>query len=56
MILKDRMRVYKLFINLSQMGSMFIEMVDVKALNLIYPHGIFISRQYVYIYWMFYRI
>ena len=38
------MRVYKLLINLSQMGSTFIEIFDAKALKSILPHGI--SRQY----------
>ena len=34
MILKDRMRLHKCLIKLSQMGSIFIEMFDPKVLNL----------------------
>ena len=42
MILKNQMRLHKLLIELSQMGSIFIEIFDVKVLNAIYPD----SRQY----------
>ena len=37
------MRLQKLLIKLSQMGSIFIENLDVKVLNAIYPY---ISKQY----------
>ena len=45
MILKDRMRLHKLLIKLSQMGSLFIEIFDFKVLYAIYPMA-YISRQY----------
>ena len=37
MILKDRTRLHKLLIKLSQTGSIFIEIFDVNVLNAIYP-------------------
>ena len=36
LILKDRMGLHKLLTKLSQMGSIFTEVFDVKALNEIY--------------------
>ena len=48
MTLKDEMRLYKLLIKLFKMVSILIKIFDVKVkvLNAIYPHGIYISRQY----------
>ena len=47
MILKDRMRLQMLLIELSRMGSIFIEIFDVKFLNAIYSMVyIYTSRQY----------
>ena len=39
------MRLYKLLIKLSQMGSIFIEIFDVEVLNSIYPM-VYISKKY----------
>ena len=45
MILIDRMRLHKILNKSSQMGSIFIEIFDVKVLYAIYPM-VYISRQY----------
>ena len=45
MVLKDRMRLYKLSVKLFQMDSIFIEIFDFKVLNAIYPM-VYISMQY----------
>ena len=37
MIFKDRMRLHKLYMKLSHMGSIFREIFDVKVLYAIYP-------------------
>ena len=39
------MKLHKLLIKLSQMGSIFIEIFDAKVLNAIYPM-VYISRLY----------
>ena len=44
MILNDRMKLHTLLVKLSQMGSIFKEIFDVKVLNVIYPHGIYIYQ------------
>ena len=43
MILKDRMRLHNILIKLPQMGSMFIELFDIKVLNAIY-HMVYIYQ------------
>ena len=45
MILKDRMRLHKLYMKLSHMVSIFIEIFDAKVLYAINPM-VYISRQY----------
>ena len=45
MILKDRMRLHKLYMKLSHMVRIFIEILDTKVLYAIYPM-VYMSRRY----------